>query len=214
MGHGHTHTNFDEAAATWDDDPVKVERSRLVAEGIASAVPLEGIADAIEYGSGTGQVTWALADRLRRVTLLDASPGMTAVAQERIASLSPADQDRFAARVFDVTQETLPEASVDLIYMSMALHHVSDVPLALARFHAALRPGGHLVVADLDHDPQGAFHGRNFDGHHGFDRGRLAAHMEAAGFASPTFSTLTTLTKELEGQTMDFPVFLAVTQKA
>ena len=38
--------------------------------------------------------------------------------------------------------------------------------------------------------------------------------MEAAGFASPTFSTLTTLTKELEGQTMDFPVFLAVTQKA
>lgn len=208
------HTDFDTAAATWDDDPAKLERSRVVAEGIAAAVPLASVSDAIEYGCGTGQVTWSLADRLHHVELLDASPGMIRVVDERIAALPASEQKRFSARVFDVTTEALSASSVDLIYASMALHHVSDVPLALRRFHDALRAGGHLAIADLDHDPLGHFHGEHFDGHHGFDRGALSDAMVAAGFAAPTFTTLTTIPKEFDGESHEFPVFLAVTRPA
>lgn len=208
------HTDFDTAAATWDVDPAKLERSRVTADGIAAAVPLSEDGDAIEYGCGTGQVTWALANRLGRVLLLDASPGMIRVVEERIGTLPVEQRPRFEARVFNVLDEQLAAASVDVIYMSMALHHVADIPLALRRFADALRPVGYLAIADLDLDPLGNFHGHDFDGHHGFDRGRLAADLVAAGFTEPRFTTLTTLTKHLNDQDLDFPVFLAVSQPA
>nr|NLI49780.1 class I SAM-dependent methyltransferase [Propionibacterium sp.] len=212
------HTFFDEAAATWDDDPTKLARSRLIADAIARAVPLDGVRDALEYGCGTGQVTWALADRLDRVVLADASPGMLAVLGERLQARPEHDRARFEPRLLDLTRDSLPPASVDLIYTSLALHHVPDVPLVLRRFRAALRPGGHVAIADLDRDVHGHFHrhshGDDFDGHHGFDRDALAADLAAAGFAPPAFETVTTLTKIVDDEEMEFPVFLAVAQAA
>jgi ubiquinone/menaquinone biosynthesis C-methylase UbiE len=212
--HKHTHTDFDEAAATWDDQPDRLDRSRRIADAIAAAVPLESVRDALEYGCGTGQVTWALADRLQHVTLADVSPGMLAVVAERIAALPDAARHRFAARTLDLTTESLQAASLDLIYTSMALHHVPDVPLALRRMRDALRPGGHVAIADLDHDPLGHFHGEDFDGHHGFDRDALATQLLAAGFTAPTITTATTITKTIDGAPREFGLFLAVASVA
>lgn len=208
--HKHTDTDFDEAAATWDDQPDRLDRSRRIADAIAAAVPLASVRDALEYGCGTGQVTWALADRLDRVLLTDASPGMLSVVAERIAARPEGDRARFEARALDLTAESLPAASLDLIYTSMALHHVPDVPLALSRMREALRPGGHVAIADLDHDPLGHFHGENFDGHHGFDRDALAAQLVDAGFEAPTITTATTITKHVDGVPREFGLFLAV----
>ena len=208
------HPNFDEAAATWDDDPAKLARSRRIAEAITRTVPLTDVQDALEYGCGTGQVTWELADRLDRVVLADASPGMLAVIGERLLARPDGDRGRFEPRLLDLTQEALPEASLDLVYTSMALHHVPDVPLVLRRFREALRPGGHLAIADLDLDHHGHFHGHDFDGHHGFERDALAALVIAAGFTAPAFETVATLTKTVEGAEREFPVFLATARAA
>lgn len=206
-------TFFDEAASTWDDDPAKIARSHVIAKAIIAAVPLDGVRDALEYGCGTGQVTWALAQRSDakpRVILADASAGMLAVVAQRVAARPEDDRDRFEPRALDLTTEGLPAASLDLIYTVMALHHVPDVPLVLRRFREALRPGGHLAVADLDHDAEGAFHGHDFHGHHGFDRTPLASAITAAGFAEPTFETVAHLKKDVDGVQAEFPVFLAV----
>jgi ubiquinone/menaquinone biosynthesis C-methylase UbiE len=205
---------FDDAAASWDDQPDRLARSRVIADGIAAAVPLASVRDALEYGCGTGQVTWALADRLDRVTLADASPGMLAVVAERIAARPAADRDRFQPVLLDLAEQSLPAASLDLIYTSMALHHVADVPLVLGRFRDALRPGGCLAIADLDHDPEGHFHGADFEGHHGFDRTALASALVAAGFTSPVVETVTTVTKHLDDGDRTFGLFLAVASPA
>ena len=68
-----TTTDFDARAATWDDDPAKVERARAVAEAIARSVPLARSMRALEYGAGTGLVSFVLRDRLGEVTLADLS---------------------------------------------------------------------------------------------------------------------------------------------
>ena len=203
------HPNFDEAAATWDDDPAKLARSRRIADAIARTVPLADVRDALEYGCGTGQVTWALADRLDRVLLADASPGMLAVLHDRVQARPEADRDRFESRLLDLTRESLPAASLDLVYTALALHHVPDVPLVLRRFREALRPGGHLAIADLDLDHHGHFHGHDFDGHHGFERDALAALIVDAGFAAPTFETVAMLKKTVDDTEREFPLFLA-----
>ena len=56
-------TDFDAAARTWDS-PEKVDRSARIAEAIADAVPLDPAWSALDYGCGTGQLTWHLGDRI------------------------------------------------------------------------------------------------------------------------------------------------------
>ena len=67
--------DFSARAATWDDDPMKVARAAAVADGIRRRIPLDAATRALEYGSGTGLVSFALRPPLERVTLADSAPG-------------------------------------------------------------------------------------------------------------------------------------------
>jgi predicted TPR repeat methyltransferase len=72
--------NFDERAESWDDDPVRVARAAAVAEGIRSRVPLSSAMRALEYGCGTGLLSFELRHELGHITLalteaIDVSPG-------------------------------------------------------------------------------------------------------------------------------------------
>ena len=69
-------TSFDERAKDWDSDPKKVERARVVAEAIRKAIPLEHSMKALEYGCGTGLLSFALQPDLGQITLADTSQGM------------------------------------------------------------------------------------------------------------------------------------------
>ena len=93
----------------------------------------------------------------------------------------------------------------------MALHHVRDLQGLLRSLTGLLVDGGRLVVADLDEDPDGAFHADKvyFDGHHGFDRQRLAEQLARTGFADVTFVDATTIFKG--GR--EFGVFLCTATK-
>lgn len=75
----------------------------------------------------------------------------------------------------------------------------------LLGFAALLEPGGHVCIADLDHE-DGSFHGHGSDVRHGFDRSELTAALQGAGFTAVRFGEGTTI--ERDGAT--YPVFLAV----
>lgn len=51
---------FDARARTWDDDPDKTARAQAVATGIRREVPLFPALRALEYGCGTGLLSFAL----------------------------------------------------------------------------------------------------------------------------------------------------------
>ncbi len=199
-----THGNsFDERAATWDDDPTKVERARVVADAIRDALPLGPSIRLLEYGAGTGLVSQALRDRVGPLVLADTSAGMRSVMEDKIATGAITD-----ARVWDVDLSTEPLASVDerfdLIVTVLTLHHISALDTALANFAELLEDGGHLAIADLDEE-DGTFHDEGFDGHHGFDHGALAAQLKEAGFTDVSFRPCHELVKN--GRT--YPIFLA-----
>ena len=77
---------FDAKAAIWDT-PEKIERAQIMADAIlaADSAGLE-LDNALEYGCGTGLVSLALRDKIRRVVLADISDGMLAVVQQKIQS--------------------------------------------------------------------------------------------------------------------------------
>jgi len=202
-------SEFDQKARDWDT-PSKMERARTIADAIRSKISLSKDMSAFEYGCGTGLLSFELKDDLGPITLADSSEGMLDVLKEKIRSRSV---DNMKPAKLDLSKDPLPDDHFDVVYTMMTLHHIPDTRQILKQFYTLLNPGGHLCVADLDKE-DGSFHGHNFhDIHKGFDRNKLAAIAEEAGFTDVTFTTAYELTKEVEEGTQTFPIFLMVAEK-
>ncbi len=157
-------SHFDEAAATWDDNPVRHALTEAIAKAISEAVPLDGNWRVLEYGCGTGTLGFLLAPAVREVVAADASPGMIEQVRRKLA-LYPAA--RMTPLVLDLTRDPSPREEFDLIVTAMALHHVDDVQLVLSRLGGMLANRGWLVVADLCAE-DGSFHEPMKVPHNGF----------------------------------------------
>jgi ubiquinone/menaquinone biosynthesis C-methylase UbiE len=205
----HEHRRFDEAASTWDDDPGHEKRQRAVADAIKEAVDLSPGMTAVDIGGGTGRLSILLADLVRSVVVTDPSAGMVQVAQQRIEEAGLGA--RLRAVQLDLTTDAL-EGTYDIAWSSMALHHVQDLDRLLRSVAGLLVDGGRLCIADLEEDPDGAFHADkvDFDGHDGFRRQQLAEDLSRAGFVDVQFIDATTILKE--GR--EFGVFLCTATRA
>ena len=193
--------SFDERAATWDDDPAKVERADAVARVISGAIPLDRSMRMLEYGAGTGLVTQALRESVGPVTLADISKGMRDVIQDKIDAGSITN-----ARVWDLdlATQSAPDERFDLVVTVMAMHHIANVHIVLSGFAELLEQGGHLCVVDLDEE-DGSFHGTAFEGHQGFQRSMLSSHLAGAGFTEITYRDC----HDIVRGGVTYPLFLA-----
>ncbi|GEJ57138.1 class I SAM-dependent methyltransferase [Anaeromyxobacter diazotrophicus] len=203
-------SEFDAKARTWDDDPQKAERARCVADAIAARVPDLARRRALEYGSGTGLLGFALRGRVAALTLADSSSEMTRVAREKIAALGARD---VTAVQLDLTTGPAPGEVYDLVCTLLTLHHVPDVPALLRRFHALVAPAGYVCVADLDEE-DGSFHGAGFEGHRGFRREVMASWLAEAGFSAIELQGVFEIERPGPGGIRRYPVFLAVGRRA
>lgn len=204
-------SHFDDKARAWDVNPVFQERAQRIAEAIAAEVPLHPGMTVLDYGCGTGLLSFPLRGRVGPMTLADSSAGMLEVLAEKIAA-HEAHTEMQACRL-DLMADPLPAQRFDLIYTSMTLHHVPDTARILALFHGLLKPGGYLCIADLDAE-DGSFHGIEYDVHHGFERAALAGLAQAAGLEAVHFCTVFEIVKEREQRSQAYPVFLMTAQRA
>ena len=200
---------FDLRAEKWDADPVKLARALAVADGIRSQVPTLAHARALEYGCGTGLLSFALRPDCAHICLADSSSGMLAMLNEKIAVSGVTNM---FPRKLDLVTDHLPSERYDLIYTLMTIHHIRDTDKLLSDFHALLTSSGYLCIADLDIE-DGSFHGPEFDGHKGFDRDDLGRKAEGAGFRDVRFSTVFHTKKGAGQNQTEYPVFLMVASK-
>jgi ubiquinone/menaquinone biosynthesis C-methylase UbiE len=198
--------NFDERAKDWDADPMKVERARVVADAIHAALPFESGTCALEYGCGTGLLSFALQPYLSSITLVDTSQGMLDVLAEKIKAAGVTNMTPVR---LDLSTDPLPVARYHVIYSLMTLHHIPDTDVILRKFFMLLEPGGHLFIADLEQE-DGSFHDAGVTGvHHGFDRADLKMLAEAAGFGNVHFAR----TYEIKKKGQSYPLFLMTAKK-
>ena len=204
-------TNFDERAKDWDSDPKKVERARAVAEAIRNAIPLTHKMNALEYGCGTGLLSFAFQSDLGQITLADTSLGMLDVLKEKIIAAGVTNMHPLR---LDLSIDPVPFDHFDLTYSLMTLHHIEDAKGILKKFHALLNPSGILCVADLDKE-DGTFHtDGTTDVHLGFERAELQGWVEDAGFVDVKFSTAFENKKKIGDTEKIFPIFLLTARKA
>ena len=205
-----TRTDFDDKAALWDADPMKTARANAVAQGIRDGLALAPTLRGFEFGCGTGLLSFALRDALGELTLADTSPGMLAVLREKIARAGIANMHPVQ---LDLLSDPPPTTRYDLAYSLMTLHHIPDTAAILRALHDLLAPGGHLCIADLEHE-DGSFHEHDPSVHNGFERGALQNLLENTGFTDVRFTTVFTIEKERGGERRDYPVFLMIARKS
>lgn len=216
--YGHPHEDasnyFNDAAATWDDDP-QVARAEAIAAEIVSRIDIPANAKGLDVGCGTGLGSWPLADHFEHITLADPSEGMLQVARERIAARE--DSEKFSVLQMDLAKDRLPADSYDVIYSVMALHHVPDLDFALENLTQALRPGGWLAIAELNPDPTNSYHHNHPEAHaahHGFDPAELGRQLKHVGFTNIASSNVYQITKQVEDVEQSFDIFLLTASRS
>ena len=126
--------------------------SREIATSRRAIVAALGLArgmDVADIGAGTGLFLSPLASSLGDGTLfaVDISPRFTEHMRQRAASEGLPNVD---VVLCDERSTRLAAGSVDLVFVCDTYHHFEYPSDTLASIHAALRPGGRLVVVDFE----------------------------------------------------------------
>ncbi len=200
--------HFDQHAANWDEKPERVELASQICTCFLEQVDLNSGMEVLDFGCGTGLASLPWAGQVKMLTGLDPSPIMLDVfmgkanrqglTNVRTVEVDPNEED-----------EDLP-GPYDLVLSSMVFHHIEDIEVLLGRLHGVLRPGGRLVVADLDPDG-GLFHSSS-EGifHDGFDREALRRMWEKFGFCEVRTTLATQFVKRVASTNEErgFSIFL------
>jgi ubiquinone/menaquinone biosynthesis C-methylase UbiE len=200
---------FDEKAATWDDDPVRVDRAESIADSLANSIELSSVKQAMEYGSGTGLLSFALKDRLAHIVLMDESQSMIDMANEKCAAINIG---HFEPLKYDLLKQPLPEYKFDLIFILLTLHHIKETHLILQKFRQLLNPNGYLAIIDLEKE-DGSFHEHNTHFHNGFERGSLENQLAESGLKPISYEVCYELERGYDDVKQEYPLFLLIAQK-
>jgi len=112
---------------------------------VLGRLQLDGGETVLDAGCGSGRITQALLERLRRghVIAVDQSPSMLDAASVRLAE--PLAAGAVEVRALDLLELEL-EQPIDAILSTATFHWIADHERLFARLRAALRPGGQLVA--------------------------------------------------------------------
>ena len=201
--------DFDNRAKTWDENPLHLKRSIAIAAKMGEMIPIHNGMRALEFGAGTGILSFLFRDKLGTIIMMDSSAGMVEVMKEKVAFQKA---ENFVPLCYNLEIENYNDF-FDLIYNQMVLHHIADVPSLFEKFYGMVLPGGFLAIADL-YTEDGTFHGPGFDGHNGFDPEKLRVLLLKAGFKSVHYEQCYTMDRtDTEGIEKSFPIFLLVATK-
>lgn len=164
---------FDDIGGGWDE----LQRaffSDAVRDAVMAAAGI-GIGDtAADLGAGTGFLTGGLVQQGARVIAVDQSLSM-------LSALKAKFPEGVECRAGDAGALPIPDGSVDQAVANMYLHHVDSPPAAIREMARVLRPGGRLVITDLDAHDFEFLRVEHHDRWMGFDRDELRAWLLGAG---------------------------------
>jgi len=198
-------SSFDARAREWDKDKMHMERSIAIAAELEKMIPLNHSMKALEYGAGTGILSFLLKDHFSEITLMDNSQEMIKVCIEKTEYHKT---DHIFPIWFDLEHKNF-DGKFDIIFNQMVLHHVNDYDAIINTFYSLLNPEGYLAIADL-YPEDGSFHGIDVKVHLGFDPDELAIILKKAGFKNIEHKTCFEVKRESGKK---FPVFLLIAQK-
>lgn len=107
--------------------------------------------EVLDVATGTGDVAFRIHSMLpdARVTGIDLSGGMLAVAEKKLASMGTDSAGRIAFRKADCLSLPFPEDKFDLITVAYGVRNFENLFSGLKEMKRVLRPGGVLCIVEL-----------------------------------------------------------------
>ncbi len=164
---------FDQVAPQWDTMR-KSFFSDQVREKAYAAAGVQAGKSAADVGAGTGFITEGLIARGVRVIAVDQSEPMLAEMRERFG-------ERIDCRLGSADALPLPGDTVDYAFANMYLHHVDEPSRAINEMARIVKPGGKLVITDLDEHHFDFLRTEQYDRWMGFKREDVERWFRAAG---------------------------------
>lgn len=197
---------FDNAASTWDANPMRIKLSEAIAQAMEQTHCLKSTYTIMDFGAGTGLISFLLSKKVKHVYAIDTSEGMIAELKRKI---NESGVRNITPQKRDVLNDRELKQQLESIVSSMAFHHVAEPLPLIKRFFEILKKGGSVLIADLEKE-DGDFHKDKHGVHHfGFDPERLAAEFRKAGFTRICYETVYKIKRTTETQPKKiFPVFL------
>lgn len=158
---------FDEKAKLWDKADFRIKIYRIFADFIKEKIMRKE--NALDFGCGTGGVSFLLKNELKKIYLLDTSEGMLEVLSEKIAD---ENIENMEIKNFDFYCNS-EKFKFDNIYTSMVLHHIENIREFFRAVHSNLNEKGKFFILDLMKE-DGSFHADNLKVYHfGFETKEL-----------------------------------------
>ena len=158
-----------------------------------------------DLGAGEGTLSQLLAQRAKKVIAVDSSEKMVAYGAEL------AERHGFKNleyRLGDLENPPIEAGTVDLVFLSQALHHAQRPAQALKAAFVLLKPGGRIVILDLLKHQFEKARELYADVWLGFSESELHEMLEKAGFQKAQTSIV-----HRESQSPHFQTVLAMAER-
>ncbi len=173
---GRSRRFFDALAPEWDRRKAALLGGSQLEKQVLARLPSCQVA--ADLGCGTGSLLSGLAAKASTVIGVDSSPRMLELARRACW----ASGGKVQLRLGELEHLPLREAEADAAVLNLVLHHLRLPVEGLREAHRVLRPGGTLVLADLDRHQDPELREAFGDRWPGFAAGQLQGWLAEAGF--------------------------------
>jgi len=135
---------FDELAGKFGRQYVPGRSWKGIAEALIRLMPPMIIAD---LGAGDGTISQLMAERAKRVIAIDNSEKMVEFGGDLAKKHGISNLEY---RLGDLEDVPIRTGTVDLAFLSQALHHARHPERALGEAWRILKPGGRIAILDLN----------------------------------------------------------------
>lgn len=195
--------DFNAQANHWDTDRRK-QRAKHISALIREKLEFTGDEVLLDYGCGTGLISFNLSQGVGTVVGYDSSLQMLEVFNSKIDS----------NKILSTNSLESYNNHFDCVVSSMVFHHIMNLDETLDDIYRILKVDGKLLIVDLDLD-DGSFHRDELDfkGHNGFERNQFKSLVESHGFACIELETALRDNKRSDDKELQYSLFYLYAKK-
>ena len=195
--------DFNAQANHWDTGRRK-QRAKQISALIREKLEFTGDEVLLDYGCGTGLISFNLSQGVGTVVGYDSSLQMLEVFNSKIDS----------NKILSTNSLESYNNHFDCVVSSMVFHHIMNLDEALDDVYRIMKVDGKLLVVDLDLD-DGSFHRDELDfkGHNGFERHQFKSLVESHGFACIELETALRDNKRSDDKELQYSLFYLYAKK-
>ena len=176
---------FNHVVSTWDDMQANLFSTRI-RDLVLGVAEIQKGCQAVDLGAGTMSITEALVGAGASVIAFDQSEKMLEELNQKFASKASVDP-----HLGDAKQLPISDKSIDRVFANMYLQHVEYPGPAIQEMKRILKPGGRLVITDLEKYNCNFLKIEQHARWPGFYRSDIRHWLKVAGFSNIIIATVT-----------------------